>query len=471
MYDLLLTNAVVITVDSAHTLYDRGFVAVKGDRIVALGPMDQLPDPLPEAERVLNLSGHAVLPGLVDGHGHAGHCLIKTLGEHLDTGWDEMAEEIYYTCTDEEFWYAEGALAAAERLKFGTTTGVSMVGSTPRVDIIEPVGASLAGGSSVGLRQLSGIGSANGPWPKRARLFEEDGSCRSYSVTPQQAWASTEAAVRAYNGRHPRELCIVAPGKMGFRPDESVESNIRHNREMFRIAQEYGVPLHTHATGGDVQFHYEHTPEILTSHLSLTHSTGYSQRELEILRDTGAYVFHGPTTNGNIRGQCPVMEMLDMGVHVAVVTDGTAPDRSFDLWRDMKNVQLIQRFRQKDRGNISCGKALELVTIEPARALGLDHLIGSLEVGKKADLIAVNVMQPHLAPFGVMPVQRLVYHAMGQDVDYAIVDGIVMMEDRRLTQVEERTLLQRAEAAFTTMMKRLNRPELLENPHLYDLHQ
>ena len=160
-----------------------------------------------------------------------------------------------------------------------------------------------------------------------------------------------------------------------------------------------------------------------------------------------------------------------MGVHVAVVTDGTAPDRSFDLWRDMKNVQLIQRFRQKDRGNISCGKALELVTIEPARALGLDHLIGSLEVGKKADLIAVNVMQPHLAPFGVMPVQRLVYHAMGQDVDYAIVDGIVMMEDRRLTQVEERTLLQRAEAAFTTMMKRLNRPELLENPHLYDLHQ
>ena len=116
MYDLLLTNAVVITVDSAHTLYDRGFVAVKGDRIAALGPMDQLPDPLPEAERVLNLSGHAVLPGLVDGHGHAGHCLIKTLGEHLDTGWDEMAEEIYYTCTDEEFWYAEGALAAAERL-------------------------------------------------------------------------------------------------------------------------------------------------------------------------------------------------------------------------------------------------------------------------------------------------------------------------------------------------------------------
>ena len=111
-----------------------------------------------------------------------------------------------------------------------------------------------------------------------------------------------------------------------------------------------------------------------------------------------------------------------MGIHLAVVTDGTAGDRSFDLWRDMKNVQLFQRFRKRDGNLLPCGKVLELVTIEPARALGLDHLIGSLEVGKRADIIAVNVMQPHLAPF-VMPVQRLVYHAMGQDVDLVIVDA------------------------------------------------
>lgn len=475
MFDLLLTNACVITVDKSHTIYANGYLATHNDRIAEIGPMEALADPLPQARRIIDLSGHAILPGLVDGHGHAGHCLIRTLGEHAGQKsgitWLELAETIYYRCTDEEFWYAEGMLAAAERLKFGTTTAVSIVGSNPRMDWIAPVGANLEGSSSVGIRQLSGIGSAGGPWPKKARIYSGRTHYEEREVKPKEAWANTEAALKAFNGRHPRQICIVAPDKMGFRPGESVEDNILHNREMFRLAQTYGVPLHTHAYGGDVQFLYDHTPEILTPRLSLTHSTGYSEREMDILAETGAFVFHGPTTRSNIRGNCAVMEMLDKGVNMAVVTDGTAPDRSFDLWRDMKNIQLIQRYRFRTTDLLPCGKVLEMVTIEPAKALGMDHLIGSLEKGKKADIIAVNVMQPHLAPFGVMPVQRLVYHAMGADVDWAIVDGQVMMEQRRLIQADEQTLIHRAERAFELMMERLNCPEAIENPNLYSLRQ
>ena len=128
MWDLLLTNGVIITVDGEHHLYDKGYIGVEGDTIAAIGPMEELGERT--AARVIDCKGHAILPGLVDGHGHGGHCLIRTLGEHLDDGWEEMAETIYYRCTDPEFWRAEGALAAAERLKFGTTTAVSMVGST-----------------------------------------------------------------------------------------------------------------------------------------------------------------------------------------------------------------------------------------------------------------------------------------------------------------------------------------------------
>ncbi|MBE5781001.1 MAG: hypothetical protein E7328_04190 [Clostridiales bacterium] len=471
MYDLLLINAAVITVDAKHTQYANGFVAVTGDTISAIGPMEQLPDPLPESKRVLDLTGHAVLPGLVDGHGHAGHCLLKTLGEHLDDEWDILAETVYYSATDEEFWYAEGALAAAERLKFGTTTAVSMVGSTPRIDIIEPVGASLKAGSDVGIRQLSGIGSANGPWPKKARLFHKDGSVDHYDVAPDIALKTTEAALKAYTGKFERATCIVAPGKMGFRPDQSAEDNITHNKTMYRLSREYDVPLHTHAYGGDVQFLFDTTPEVLSPRMSLTHSTGYSHRELEILRDTGTYVFHGPTTNGHIKGHCPGYQMLKMGINLAVITDGTAPDRSFDLWRDMKNFLLLQRFMERDQKLLSAGKALELVTIEPAKALGMDHLVGSLEVGKKADIIAVDMMQPHLAPYGVMPLQRLVFHAMGQDVTHTIVDGIIMMEDRKLTQADESAIIKNATDAFTTMFSRLGRPDIIENEKLYSLYQ
>ena len=475
MYDLLLINACVITVNKAHDVFDKGYVAVKGDHIAAVGPMAELGGQLPHAKRCVDLSGHAVLPGLVDGHGHAGHCLTKTLGEHLSGNetdfWTIMAEDVYYRSSDEEFWYAEGALAAADRVKFGTTTAVSMVGSTPRIDWIAPVGANLAGSSSVGIRQFSGIGTANAPWPKMARYYNKDGSFTEREVDPNEALANTEASLKAYTGKFPLATPIVAPGNIGRRKGMDPETSIIHNRRMYELSREYNVPLHTHAYGGDVQFLWDHTPEVLGPWLSLTHSTGYSEEELDILAKTGTYVFHGPTTNAHWYGHCPVMKMLDKGINLAVITDGTAPDRSFDLWRDMKNVQIIQRYEYRTRNLLPCGKVLELVTIEPAKALGIDHLVGSLEVGKKADIIAVDVMQPHLAPFGVMPVQRLVYHAMGQDVDWTIVNGKVVMEDRRLMLTDEKALLRRAGEAFETMMKRLNRPELIDNPRLYDIRQ
>ena len=256
---------------------------------------------------------------------------------------------------------------------------------------------------------------------------------------------------------------------MGWRPSESAEANIRHNRTMYEIAKEYDVPLHTHAFGGDVQFMHDTTPEILNYKMSLVHSTGYSEEELNILAGSEAYVFHGPTTRSVIRKFCPAYEMLKRGIHLAVVTDGTAPDRSYDIWRDMKNVQLEQRIHEAYTGVLPCGKVLELVTIEPAKALGINHLVGSLEKGKKADVIVVNVHQPHLAPFGAMPVERLVYHAMGQDVETSIIDGTIVMENRKLLLADEMQILNQAERAFERMMERFGDWSVTENPALYSL--
>lgn len=468
MLDLLIKNAVIITMDSLHRIIDRGYLGISGNTIECIGHMGE---GLPEAARVIDVSGHPILPGLIDGHGHAGHCMTKTIAEHLGDDWEDFVESIYYRYSDEDFWYTEGALSAAERIKFGVTTGVSMVGNTPRIDRIWPIRASMEGSASVGIRQLSGIGCANGPWPKTGRSWNKDGTYYEYEVTPEMAYASTEQAVRELNGINPRQICIVAPGRMGFRQWESIDANIRHNKEMYRIAVEYGLPLHTHAYGNDVDFIYKYTPEVFNAKLSLTHSTGYSDDELRILAETGAYVFHGPTTRANISRRCPVKEMLDMGINVAVITDGTAPDRSFDIWRDMKNVQLLQRAFFHDSGILPCGKVLEMVTIEPARALGIDHLVGSLEVGKRADIISVNTDQPHLAPFGKMPVQRLVYTACGQDVDLVIVDGEIVMKGRSLTTVDEASLLRKTAEIFERTMERTGRCDVYDNPRLYDLHQ
>jgi len=468
VFDLLLINGTVITVDPDNRVFMNGYVGVKDGVITGIGDMEELRE-IPEGCQVMEMKGHAVLPGLIDTHGHGGHCLIRTLGEFYDEQWDQMAEEIYFNCTDRDFWYNEGMLAAAERLKFGTTTAVSMIGSTPRVDSIEAVEANLAGSSAAGIRQFSGIGFCDGPWPKTAVQYKEDGKAEKVTVTLEDALAVTEQAVRELNGKFKRGTAIVAPGRMGKRPFCTDEENIFQNKSMGRIAEKYNVPLHTHAFGGDVKFMHETSPEVLTPALSLAHSTGYSDEEMDILKETGAFVIHGPTTYSNVMGHCKVVEMLEKGINLVVVTDGTAPDRSYDLWRDMKNVQLLQRYRKKDNGFIPCGLALRLVTIEPAKLLGIDSYTGSLEVGKKADIITVNVMQPHLAPFKVMPVQRLVSHAMGQDVDNVIIEGEIVVKDRKLTKVNEEEILKKAEESFDLMMKRLNRDDILEDKKLYAL--
>lgn len=469
MYDLLIKNAVVITVDPAHHVYSNGYVAVCGNAIAAIGPMEELAADA-AAARVIDARGQAVMPGLVDGHGHGGHCLTRTLGDQY-AQWDAMAEDIYFRYTDDFFWYAESALAAAERVKFGITTGASMIASTPRPDRLEILQAHFDGARKTGIRQLAGIGFCDGPWPKHPRVFE-DGVFHEKTLTPEQVVENTERAVRELNGVHPRQFCIVAPGNITPRAEDTPDFAAWKNREMARIAREYDVALHTHARAGGIAFTYDTTPELFGPHTSLTHSTGLSQREIEIVAKTGATVFHGPTTRANINVRCPVYEILRAGGRVAIVTDGTAPDRSYDIWRDMKVFQVIHRIHEHDDRLAPPGLVLEMCTIRPARALGIDHLTGSLEVGKRADIILINTRQPHLAPFNILPEARLVYHAQGQDVDTVIVDGQIVMEHRQMLCCDENRILDDATQAQKALFDRLG-PERMAKytayPGLYDL--
>lgn len=113
MFDLLLTNGTIITVDKDNRVIMDGYIAIKDGMIAEIGHMAELKD-FPATGRIMDMKGHAVLPGLIDAHGHGGHCLIRTLGEFYDAEWDAMAEHIYFNCTDREFWYNEAVLAAAE---------------------------------------------------------------------------------------------------------------------------------------------------------------------------------------------------------------------------------------------------------------------------------------------------------------------------------------------------------------------
>jgi cytosine/adenosine deaminase-related metal-dependent hydrolase len=233
---------------------------------------------------------------------------------------------------------------------------------------------------------------------------------------------------------------------------------------MRRIADEFGVGIHTHAFGGAVRFAAE-TLGVLGPDVCLAHCQGIDDDELRMLRDTGATVSYCPSARRvyTFKARTPVSELIDAGVAIAIGTDGTAPDRTFDLFRDMRMAMSLERLHFTDPWRLPPGKALEMVTIDAARAVGLDRDLGSLEPGKKADLILVGMRAPHLVPGG-MPVHRVVYEATGHDVDTVVVDGRVLMQGRRVLSVDEGQVLDFADAQARLAFERAGVGPLMEIP-------
>ncbi len=194
----------------------------------------------------------------------------------------------------------------------------------------------------------------------------------------------------------------------------------------------------------------------------LSHSTGLTEEEIAICAETGTRIVHNPSSAASYTVHCPVPDLLDAGVTVILGTDGTAPDRSYDMFRHMFQTSRHHRAHYRDPSLMPPGKVLEMATIDSARALGLENDIGSLETGKKADIILIDMFKPHLYPMN-MPVHRVVGFANGNDVDTVMVDGKVLMQNRSVTTVDEAEVLDGAQRATEQMLDRSGLRHLLND--------
>jgi len=446
-------------------------IGIKGNRIVFTGPDAELPAPDPADQsagcRVLDGSGKVVLPGLIDTHAHAGHGLTKTLGEGgsgIDYPWDEFMERIYFRGSTPDFWRVEAQLSGLEKLRFGVTTGMSMLGSYPRYDDRKYWEAHVDGMAGIGIRDILGIGTPNPPFPKTFRDWKPDGSFREYQLRHEDSFGKTREAVASFNGLNGGlTMCYPTPSGVGRRDPLSVEEQIAQNRAMKDISEEFGVPVHAHSYGGDIKFAYRHFPFMLGPHLSLAHCTGIDEEEVGILAETGTHVCSGPSTGSYIKARCPVVELIDAGCNVSFCTDASAPDRTFDLFEKMRIGARLHRVHFHDGGVLPAGKLLEMVTIDAARCFGLQDELGSIEEGKLADLILVDTRKPHLVPVWHEPM-RMVYQASGHDVDTVIVDGQIRMEGRRIVDIEEEAVLDAAEEEARKALGRLGFEKAFELP-------
>jgi len=186
------------------------------------------------------------------------------------------------------------------------------------------------------------------------------------------------------------------------------------------------------------------------------HSVHVSSDEIGILKETGSSVSHNPVSNMMLGdGVARVVEMLRQGVNVALGTDGAASNHSQDLFDTMKAASLLQKVHHQDAGVIKPYEVLKMATIGGAKALGLDVLCGTIEVGKRADLILVNIDTVHHQPVNDI-FSQLVHCAKASDVETVIVDGEIVMRDRQLTCLDDKKILADAKAANRNLMERVS---------------
>jgi cytosine/adenosine deaminase-related metal-dependent hydrolase len=224
-------------------------------------------------------------------------------------------------------------------------------------------------------------------------------------------------------------------------------------KKIREIARKYNTRIHSDAFGGMIHLAIQDKENaLLGPDVHLQHCRGISFDEARILAETGTNVSASPGF-GQVHARTPITELLEMGATVAISTDGTSPSTSFDMFQAMRKTQFVHQAALRDYYYLPPGKLLEMITIDAAKCIGWDDEIGSLEIGKKADVITVNLHQPHLTP-EFMHVHRLVFQAVANDVEHVIVDGKLIMEGRNVRTVHESTVLDEAnEEAFSTIKR------------------
>lgn len=461
MIELLLVHGTLITMDETRRIIEDGALAIEGTRIKDIGKSAELLKKYPDAKKIIDCKDKLILPGFIDVHAHAGHGMFKALAYDSVNYWMPIMTETYHHHTTDEFWYKEGKLAALDRLKFGVTCGLSVISNSQRSD--DPIFSinHAKGYSELGIREIIAVGPSNPPYPRPfSRII--DGKSHSRLVSFDEMLEGAERAIEATHHSYDDTVrAFIAPfvlvGSVNpsspTLPDVAVSLTPQDRYMMQRvreIAKKHKTRIHTEAFGGMIRLAATDENALLGPDVHIQHCTGISFDEAMILAKTGTHVSSAPGA-GQLINRCPVPELMELGANVVIATDGTSPAVSFDMLEAARKTQLVHQGFLHDRYYLPPGKLLEMITIDAAKAIGWEDEIGSLEVNKKADVITIDMNQPHLSP-SFMPVHKLILYASGRDVDHVIVNGRLLMEKRIVLSACEIDVLKEAEEeAYATI--------------------
>jgi 5-methylthioadenosine/S-adenosylhomocysteine deaminase len=437
MKSILIRGGTVITVD-AHDTILRGDVLIHDGRIAAIGDVGD------DADEIIEAEGCAVLPGFVQTHIHLCQTLFRGAADDLSLlDWLKKRVWPMEAAHTPQSIAASARLGIAELIKGGTTSALTMETVNHTEQVFKVVDVS-------GFRATVGKCMMDHGDEVPAGLREETD-------------ASIEESLRLLKEWHRR-----ADGRIRycFAPRFALSCTNELLKQVGTLAKTHDVMIHTHASEnkneceiveaatGLRNITYLDSVGLTGSHAVFAHCVHLDDQEFEVLAQTKTHVSHCPSSNLKLgSGIAPVKEMVERGISVSLGADGAACNNRLDMFTEMRSMALLQKVLHGPEA-MAANQTLRMATIDGAAALGQADEIGSLEAGKRADVIVVNLDTLHATPNARDLVSALVYSAEATDVRSVIVDGFVLMRDRQLLTLDEGQVISDAERESRELMRR-----------------
>jgi 5-methylthioadenosine/S-adenosylhomocysteine deaminase len=448
MSELLIAHGNVMTVDGHDTIIEDGGVLIAGSRIADIGAYHDVAARHPGVAE-LDAAGFVVMPGLVNSHVHLSMTLLRGVADDVEaTAWLPVMWALEKHLTPEAV-YAGALLGIAEMLASGTTC------------------------FNDHYFQMGQVAKAVQETGIRAQLAEAILENRDVKKGQSELAAGSQFAAD-WNGK--AEGRIVT--RMG--PHSLYTCSTPLIVQARQTADQLGVGLHMHVAeskfemklvgrkhrAGETSVQHLDGLGVLRDDFVLAHGLTMDDRDQQIVAKRGIGIAHCPQAYAKVGGWPfpPVEKWAKHGVNIGLGTDGVASNNNLDLFDEMRFGTLARKLFAKNGTVLSARQMIRMATIDGARLLGWAHEIGSLEVGKRADLILVDFRKPHLTPLHNLP-GHLVYSASGADVDTVFVDGQMLLRGRQFLTLDINTVMAQSQAEFNALLARAGWRSTLEEPH------
>lgn len=435
--DLVVRHGTVVTLDAGRRVLPAGAVAVDKGAILAVGPEAEVAARY-RGRDSLDAGGGIVIPGLINAHTHAAMVLFRGIADDLKLM--EWLHDYIFPAearnVNADFVAAGTRLAALEMLRSGTTTFVDMYYFEDRV---------AEAAKQAGIRTVAGSTFIDFPAPDN-KTFPE---ALAYAERFFKRWAGDPLVVAA---AAPHSTYLLKPEQL---------------QAVGALAARYSAPILIHVSESQdeqkqVREKYGKTPTeqlrdlgLLRKGVLFAHGIWLTPSDRAIVKQADVGVAHCPESNMKLAsGAAPVKDMLAEGIRLGLGTDGAASNNDLDMFEEMLAAALLAKHATGDPTAAPAHAVLEMATLGGARALGMEDRLGSLEPGKRADIVVVGLREPRLHPM-FDPVSHLVYVAKGADVQDVVVEGRVVMRDRKMLTLDEAAVVAEADRLAAQVSQRL----------------